>query len=92
MRAMNRARTTTALLAATVLLAGCGGPSYDESAADCITAVNALPKDAQAKPRPKVCEPLEDKDYNLIHMSKIAHDIGMIDENGNPNLTGTPAP
>lgn len=88
-----RTRATTTLLLAACLLTGCSSaPSYDESAADCITAVNALPKGAQVEPRPKACEPLEEKDYNVIFMSKVATDAGLIDANGNPNLTGTPSP
>ncbi|MFZ3473124.1 hypothetical protein ACODT3_10680 [Streptomyces sp. 4.24] len=92
---MNRTRTSAALAAATavLLLASCSSePTYDESAADCIAAVNTLPKGAQAEPRPEACEPLKETDYNLIFMSRIASDLGMIDESGNPNLTGTPSP
>lgn len=71
-------RTTTAaiLLAATALLAGCSSePSYDESADQCIAAVKALPKGARLEPRPKECEPLTEKDYNLIFASKVAADM-----------------
>lgn len=88
-----RTRTTAVILAATAaLLAGCGEPSYDESAEQCMAAVKALPAGTHRDSKPKACERMTEKDYNLIHMSKIAHDIGMIDENGKPNLTGTPSP
>lgn len=79
-----RIRTTTVLLAATALLAGCSSePSYDESADQCIAAVKALPKGARLEPRPKACEPLKEKDYNVIFASKVAADM---------NLTPTPSP
>lgn len=82
MRAMNRARTITALLAAAVLLAGCGGPSYDESIQQCMAAVEVRYLDDKTKP--KACEPITDKDYNVINMHKTLRDAGLI--------TPTPSP
>lgn len=72
-----RTRTTTAtLLAVTLLLVGCSSePSYDESADQCIAAVKALPKGARLEPRPKACEPLTEKDYNMIFASRVIADM-----------------
>lgn len=81
-----RTRTTVILLATTAaLLAGCSSePSYDESTTACIAAVNKLPKGAQVQPRPKACEPLEEKDYNLIFASKTIKDAGITPPPANP--------
>ncbi|MFJ7269389.1 hypothetical protein ACIQV3_22555 [Streptomyces sp. NPDC099050] len=82
-----RTRTTTVILATTAaLLAGCGGPSYDEAAEQCMAAVKALPAGAQRDDKPKACERMTEKDYSMIFMSKIFDDKGWTDENGKPDL------
>jgi hypothetical protein len=94
MRAMNRARTVTAILAATALLAGCGGPSYDESVQQCTKALKARHLDDKTKPKP--CEPLKEDDYTLLIMSGVIDGLGWTDEDGrfdeNKMLTSTPSP
>lgn len=91
-----RTRIIATLLLAATLLAGCGEPSYDEAAEQCIKAVEALPAGAQRDPKPKACKRMTDKDYSLIFMSKIFDDKGWTDENGNPDMhkviTSTPSP
>lgn len=93
-----RTRTITAvLLAATFLTAGCSSElTYDQAAERCIVAVKALPAGAQSNPKPKACERMTEKDYNLIFMSKIFDDKGWTDENGKPDmnriLQPTPTP
>ncbi len=83
---MNRTRTTLATTAALLALAGCSSePTYAETADACIAAVNALPKGAQAKPRPEPCEPLKDEDYTVIVADKVARDMGWTDSSGKPD-------
>lgn len=82
-----RTRTTAVLLLAAALAAGCSSqPTYDQIADQCIAAVNALPKGAQSKPRPKECERLTDQDYNVISAHKVLRDAGLI------GSTPTPSP
>lgn len=76
---MNRTRITLAVGAAgvTLLAAACSSePTYSQRAEQCITAVKALPKGAQAEPRPKACAGLKDEDYNVIVASQVMDDIG----------------
>ncbi|MFD5509138.1 hypothetical protein ACFWIB_15355 [Streptomyces sp. NPDC127051] len=79
---MNRTSTTLAVGAAGIALlaAACSSePSYSQRAEQCITAVKALPKGAQAEPRPKACAGVKDEDYNVIFASKVMDDTGWPD-------------
>jgi hypothetical protein len=95
---MNRTRTTLAAAAGIALLAtACSSElTYGQAADQCTAAVKALPKGAQISPRPKPCERLTEKDYNVLFMAKVAADNGWTDANGAPDLnkmiTSTPSP
>lgn len=89
-----RIRTAAILLAAAGLLAGCGGPSYDESVQQCTKALKARYLDDKTKP--KACEPLKEDDYKLVVMSSVIDGLGWTDEDGrfdeNKMLQSTPSP
>lgn len=76
---MNRTRALTALAAGLLLLAGCSGePSYEQAADQCIAAVKALPANTQRDPKPKACERMTEKDYNVIFASKVLKEKGLM--------------
>jgi len=79
-------RTATALLAATLLLAGAAvscssGPSYDDIVKDCTTA---LKQRAEAeKGKPAECKDVKADDYDALLMSQTIDDLGWTDKDGN---------
>ncbi len=80
-------RRTTALLAATLLLAGAAvgcSKSYDETVKDCTQALKDR-ADGDKK-KPAACEDVKADDYDALLMSQVLQDGGWVDENG--DVTG----
>ena len=74
-------RHTTALLAATLLLAGgavgCSDEkSYEEITADCAAALKDRAEGDKAKP--EACEGVKEDDYQTLLMSQVLEDTGMV--------------
>ncbi|MFE2046375.1 hypothetical protein ACFXAZ_36735 [Streptomyces sp. NPDC059477] len=82
-----KTRTTTlaALLALTVLTAGCS-KSQDEIAEDCQAALATVDTTQLGDDRPAACDGLSDDDYNALRISAGLRDSGIVDDNGNVDV------
>lgn len=75
--------TTACLLAATLLLAGAAvgcSKSYEDTVADCTTALKERPDGDKGKP--DACKDVKEDDYSALLMSQTIDDLGWTDENG----------